>query len=111
MEAVYNMDETGVALGVCSNTRVIASSRKKKAYVKSPEDREWVSIIECVSATGQRLRCAIIFRGKHLQSTWFPVEGVPNSLYTTSENGWTSYAIGASWLRSIFLPETAQPHS
>jgi hypothetical protein len=40
MDAVYNMDETGVALGVCTNTRVLASLSKKKAYVKSPKDRE-----------------------------------------------------------------------
>jgi hypothetical protein len=57
------MDETSVALGVCTNTRVLASSSKKKAYVKSPKDREWVSIIKCVSATSQKLRCAIVFKG------------------------------------------------
>jgi hypothetical protein len=51
-EDMWNMDETGVALGVCTNTQVLASSTKKKAYVKSPENREWVSIIETVSATG-----------------------------------------------------------
>ena len=60
------MDETGVALGVCTNARVLASSSKKKAYVKSPEDREWVSIIETVSATGAKLQCLVIFKGKHL---------------------------------------------
>ncbi|KAF5844451.1 hypothetical protein GGP41_001369 [Bipolaris sorokiniana] len=36
------MDETGVALGVCTNTRVLTSSSKKKAYVKFLEDREWL---------------------------------------------------------------------
>jgi hypothetical protein len=106
IDSVYNMDETGVALGVCTNTRVLASSLKKKAYVKSPEDREWVSIIECVSATGQKLRCAIVFKGQHLQSTWFTYGAVPNSLYTVSENGWTSNAIGLAWLLDIFIPET-----
>jgi len=108
MDAVYNMDETGVALGVCTNTRVLASSLKKKAYVKSPEDREWVSIIKCVSATGKRLRCAIIFKGQHLQSTWFTYKAVPNSLYTTLENGWTSNAISLAWLHDVFIPETPQ---
>jgi hypothetical protein len=34
------MDETGKALGVCANTRVLASSQKKKAYYQSPENRE-----------------------------------------------------------------------
>ena len=56
------MDETGVALGVYINTRVLASSSKKKAYVKTPENREWVSIIECISTTGRKLRYAVIYR-------------------------------------------------
>jgi hypothetical protein len=48
------MDETGIALGVCTNTRVIAQARKCKAYIKTPGDHEWVSVIEAVSATGQK---------------------------------------------------------
>ena len=39
-ENTYNMDETGLALGVCTNTRVLSSSQKKKAYIRSPENRE-----------------------------------------------------------------------
>ena len=101
------MDETGLALGVCTNTRVLSSSQKKKAYIRSPENREWVSIIECVSAAGRKLRCAVIFKGQSLQTTWFPSSYVPSWLYTTSENGWTSKAIGAEWLQRIFIPETA----
>ncbi|XP_014550041.1 hypothetical protein COCVIDRAFT_116704 [Bipolaris victoriae FI3] len=93
-EDIWNMDENGVALGVCTNARVLASSSKKKAYVKSPEDREWVSIIETVSATGAKLLCLVVFKGKHLQTTWSPTTGTPDRLYTTSENGWTSNPIG-----------------
>jgi DDE superfamily endonuclease len=108
------MDETGLALGVCTNTRVLASSKKKKAYKKSPENREWVSIIECVSAVGQKLRPAVIFKGNSLQTTWFPSTSIPKWLYTTSENRWTSNAIGVEWLERIFIPETTrgsnQPH-
>jgi hypothetical protein len=106
-EDMWNMDETGVALGVCTNAQVLASSTKKKAYIKSPEDREWVSIIETISATGVKLQCLVIFKGKHLQSTWFPAQGTPNWLYTTSENGWTSNSIGYEWLQRIFIPNTS----
>lgn len=35
---IYNMDETGIAIGVCNNTRVLASTYKRKAYVKSLEN-------------------------------------------------------------------------
>jgi len=75
------MDETGCALGVCTNFQVLASATKKKAYIKSPEDHEWVSIIETISATGVKLQCLVIFKGKHLQSTWFPAQGIPDWLW------------------------------
>ena len=103
---IWNMDETGIALGVCTNSRVLASSQKKKAYIKSPENREWVSILETVSATGQKLRPGVIFKGGSLQTTWFP-NYIPNWLYTTSQNGWTSKEIGLEWLNRIFIPESA----
>ncbi|KAI1000386.1 hypothetical protein K3495_g7809 [Podosphaera aphanis] len=49
---IWNMDEHGIGLGACSNSRVVASSDKTRPYVKSPESREWISIIEPISVTG-----------------------------------------------------------
>ena len=103
------MDETSIALGVCTNSQVIARAGKRKAYVKTLGDREWVSILETVSAAGRKLRCMVIFKGQSLQTTWFLSRLVPDWLYTTSKNGWTSHKIGSEWLRSIFIPET-QPN-
>ena len=65
----YNMDETGTALGVCTNTRVLAKAGTKKAYTKSPENREWATVIETISADRRKLRCLVIFKGKSLQTT------------------------------------------
>ena len=103
---IWNMDETGIALGVCTNQTVVGSSSTTRSYKKSPENREWVSIIETISAGGDRARCLVIFKGKSLQSTWFNHDTIPDWLYTTSENGWTSNGTGLRWLREIFLPET-----
>jgi hypothetical protein len=109
VEDIWNMDETGIALGVCTNSQVIARAGKRKAYIKTPGDREWVSILETISAAGQKLRCMVIFKGKSLQTTWFSSNFVPDWLYTTSENGWTSHLIGSEWLKRIFIPDT-QPN-
>lgn len=64
-----------------------------------------MSVIECVSAAGRKLRCVAIFKGQGLQTTWFPAE-IPNWLYTTSENAWTSQEIGLEWLQRVFIPES-----
>jgi len=60
---IWNMDETGIALGVCANQWVIGKSSTKSSYVQSPENREWVSIIETISATGAYTKPVVLFKG------------------------------------------------
>lgn len=55
------MDETGLALGHCKNQLVTETTNTKYSYIKSPQDREWVSIIETISAIGRRCRPICIF--------------------------------------------------
>jgi DDE superfamily endonuclease/Tc5 transposase DNA-binding domain len=105
-ENVWNMDESGLAIGCYTHQKVIGSSSSSRIYKKAPQNREWVSIVETVSAAGQYIRCLIIFKGKNIQSSWFRHNQVPDWQYTCSENGWTSNNIGIQWLKEIFLPET-----
>ena len=59
----YNMDETGLNLGVCGHYNYIGTSSTTKCLKRTPETREWVSILETVSATGQKLKPLVIFKG------------------------------------------------
>jgi 4-hydroxybenzoate polyprenyltransferase len=106
-EDMWNMDEHGIAQGVCEdNRRVLGEVKKGKTLVQAAEKGEWVTILECISAAGQYLKPLVIFKGKALQSSWFKEGEVPDWLYTTSENGWTSNKIGVQWLIHVFLPQT-----
>ncbi|KAI4750748.1 hypothetical protein E4T52_16693 [Aureobasidium sp. EXF-3400] len=102
---MWNMDEYGIALGVCANSYVLGSSKKKRSYVKSPESREWVSIIEVVSPTGGFIRPLVIFKGTAPQTSHFPTD-TPDWRYTSSTNGWTTNSKGLSWLTTMYEPET-----
>jgi len=104
---LWNVDETGIALGVCTNHKVIGDARTNHTYVKTPENREWVSIVECISAAGTKVMPVLIFKGKTLQSTWLTPGNDPEHLYTCSERGWTSNEIGIRWLKEVFISETA----
>jgi hypothetical protein len=106
-ENIYNVDETGIALGVCRSTTVIGSTQTSSTLLKRAENREWVTVIETISALGNKLRPLVIFKGKNVQSSWFHLNDVPDWLFATSINGWTSNDLGMKWLRQIFLPETA----
>ena len=59
------MDESSIALGVYINSIAIGDASKKNTFVQLPNNREWVSIVELVSALGQLIRPLIIFKGKH----------------------------------------------
>jgi 4-hydroxybenzoate polyprenyltransferase len=105
-EHTWNMDEHGLAQGMCTNCRVLGSSSCNSTYVKTPEEREWVTICECCSTLGQKIRPLIVFKGKSLQTTWFKAESVPDWFYTHSQNSWTSNNIAYEWLKKIFIPDT-----
>jgi hypothetical protein len=103
---IWNMDETGTALGVCTNQTVLGSASTRSTYVQRPENREWASTIEAISADGRKVRSTTIFKAKSVQTTWFMPNDIPDALYTTSEKGWTSNEIGLRWLDQVFLPES-----
>jgi hypothetical protein len=88
-EDIWNMNETGLAMGLCANGYVVSGKGKRRVYVKAPQNREWVSIIEAISATGRSIQPLVIFKGQNLQSTWFPADA-PDWHHTTSD--WTSVA-------------------
>jgi len=87
---IWNTDETGIAVGLRSNGYVISGKGKRRVYVKAPQNREWMSIVEAISAGGRSTRPLVVFKGQNLHSSWFPEVDVPDWHYTTSENGWTS---------------------
>jgi hypothetical protein len=66
------MDEHGIALGVCTNSYGLGSSKKKRSYVQSPESRGWASIIEAMSPHGGFIRPLVILKGIAPQTTHFP---------------------------------------
>lgn len=72
------MAETGVALGVCTNSRVLSGLKKKKkknkAYTKSPENREWISVIEIIFADRQAVRLIIILKSQPLSNNLVPIQ-------------------------------------
>jgi len=49
------MNETGLAMGLCANGYVVSGQGKCQVYVKAPQNREWISILEAISASGQSI--------------------------------------------------------
>jgi hypothetical protein len=97
------MDKTGYAIGAFTTLtiKVIIPAAAKSSTRTGADSREWVSIIESVSAGNQATEPYFIFKGKiilnrHLKqlNTAFP----DGWSYGVSQNGWTDNFHAVQWL-------------
>ena len=95
----YNFDETGFAMGVAATSKVVTSSnRVSRAVMIQPGNREWVTVIECVNASGWSLPPFVILSSKAHQSSWYrdlPLDWTVG----VSDNGWTIDELGFEWVK------------
>lgn len=62
----YNFDETGFMMGVISTGAVVtAADRRGRPKTVQQGNREWVTAIQGINATGWAIPPFIIFQGKH----------------------------------------------
>ena len=75
---IYNFDETGFATGLIATTKVVTGSgvRGRKPLLQ-PGNREWVTAIECINASGWVLPSFVIFKGKRLFRAWYKGKTLP----------------------------------
>jgi hypothetical protein len=98
-EDTWNFDESGFMMGKISSQLVITGSEKPGKQKKlQPGDREWVTLVQGVAATGRIIPPFFIFAGKVLISSWFT--GLPrNWVITVSPTGWTNNDVALAWLK------------
>ena len=98
---IYNFDETGFLMGMLSSAKVVTrSERRGRPRTKQPGNREWVTVIQGVCATGWILPSFIIVKGKYHLLPWYQDGQLPKDWRIhPSENGWTTNEIGFDWLK------------
>jgi DDE superfamily endonuclease/Tc5 transposase DNA-binding domain/helix-turn-helix, Psq domain len=101
----WNMDEAGLLEGQGGNGLVVGSRDKRALLKKQPGSKAWISLIECVSATGSHLPPLVIFKGKHVQQQWYPERLTPFKTwqFTSTPNGWTSNDTAVEWMEKVFV--------
>jgi hypothetical protein len=100
-EDIWNFDETGFMMGKISSKLVVTSSERRNMPKSiQPGQREWVTVIQGVSAGGVAIPPFIIFAGQHHLSAWYEGSSIPQDwLIGISENGWTNNELGVKWLQ------------
>jgi hypothetical protein len=64
-----------------------------RAVKATPGRQEWVTTVECVSATGMALPPLVIFKAVRMHAEWVPCPLVHEWEWTTSNKGWTNATI------------------
>jgi hypothetical protein len=108
-ERIYNMDEKGFLMGLIQVAKVICRKGDKAPRKTQDGNREMITVLETVSASGKLLPPFIIYEGKAHYAGWhssnveqqFDVQG---SVFAVSPNGWTDQELGVQYLKQLFIP-------
>ena len=110
---IWNMDETGFAMGPARNAKVVLTARNAEGKARMPGNRDWVTAVECVSAAGRHLDPLVIFKGSRILQNWIPAG--PEALEATrswslacSAKAFTDNDLAMRWLTGVFDPATRQ---
>ena len=72
VENIYNMDETGTALGTVKASRVIIDKNIGSQFQGEPGRQEWVTVVECICADESSIPPMIIFKAAGLNEQILP---------------------------------------
>lgn len=95
---IWIMDEIGVqATGRNSTLKVVAKKGSKNVNIPAGDNREWLTIVVCISAQGTYIPPYYIFKGKYLLQNYVELCG-PGATMNVQENGWITNEIFCEWL-------------
>ena len=98
---IYNVDETGIALDGHA-PKVVAKRGQKKVRYRTSGNKSQITVIACVSASGQCIPPFVIFDAKRLNMEWRKDE-VVGTAYGLSNKGWVDSELFRGWLVEHFL--------
>src|SRR5436190_22530463 len=65
-ENIYNMDESGFAIGDVEASQCIINTTIHQKFQAKPGRQEWITAVECVCADGSFIPLLIILKGENL---------------------------------------------
>src|SRR5688572_1130816 len=85
---------------IASGMVVTGAERRGNPKRVQPGNREWVTVIQSISAQGWAAPPFIIIAGQYHLSSWYQESTLPGDwAIATTKNGWTDNATGLLWLK------------
>ncbi|KAH0209605.1 CENP-B protein, partial [Aureobasidium melanogenum] len=108
---IWKLDEHGLCIGKINPRKVVGATKdkwgklRKRTKMRNPETREWVSIVECISAGQTFTQPLIIFEGVNVNIDWLP-DVLPPYKYTADPTVSINDKIAIAWINERFVPQT-----
>jgi DDE superfamily endonuclease len=95
---ISNVDETGFRVGVGRRHKVIGKDQSKKIYMPDADNRQHVTVVECVQADGSIIPPMVIIPGKRHLERMFPDGLQDDVLMAVSDTGYNNDDLSLAWL-------------
>jgi len=99
LEDVWNFDETGFRIGCLLGQIVFTHTENKAVYISDPENRELVTSMECISASGETIDPMVILQGIIFKEKHFDNNLDGRTLMAMSESGYTNDMLSYEWIK------------
>ena len=99
-EDVWNMDETGFRIGCGRAHWVVSGHSRKPLLLTDPDNREYVTSCECISAGGRDIPLMVIIAGVLILEKWAQQNDLNDDvLLTPSPTGYSNDDLAIDWLK------------
>ena len=96
---MWNMDETGFRIGVGKSKMVISFDKKKRNYMADPDNRDYCTAVETISASGTAIPPLIILKATNILLKWSQNNLDGACQLGASESGYSNDDLALDWLQ------------
>ncbi|KAI1006773.1 hypothetical protein K3495_g1436 [Podosphaera aphanis] len=100
-ENIRNFDETGFRIGCLNSPLVLIWAEQKAVYLIDPENRDYVTCIEAISASGKTIPPMVILSGALLLEKFFDNDLSDGVLFAMIESGYTNDMLSFKWVKNF----------
>jgi hypothetical protein len=89
----YNIDEKGCRIACTAGEEVVIPIGRGEMYVRVPENRLSVTVVESISADGKAIAPLVIVPGRNIMVSWYHANITGQEIVAVSPSGYTNEEI------------------
>lgn len=98
-EDIWNMNKTGIRMGVEKAHWVITVNSKRSLHLVDPDNRESLTSVEAISGERSEIPPMLIMTGVHILEKWAVNNLSKDTLFATSKTGYSDDDLAIEWLQ------------